>query len=69
MAGQYLETYFTPDVLSAQAHYYRRSQVIPPQAEHDPLGAEEVEFIARRDSFYMATVTIRPGTSPDPHRR
>jgi uncharacterized protein len=57
MAGQYLETYFTPDVLAAQAHYYGRSQVIPPQAKHDPLGAEEVEFIARRDSFYMATVT------------
>ena len=28
-----------------------------PAAERDPLGAEEVEFISRRDSFYMATVT------------
>jgi predicted pyridoxine 5'-phosphate oxidase superfamily flavin-nucleotide-binding protein len=57
MAGQYLETYFTPDVLAAQAHYYGRGQAVPPQAERDPLGAEEAEFIARRDSFYMATVT------------
>jgi len=57
MAGRFLETYFTPDVLAAQSHYYGRSQAIPPQAERDPLGAEEAEFIARRDSFYMATVT------------
>lgn len=57
MAGRYLETYFTPDVLAAQVHYYGRSQAIPPQPERDPLGAEEAEFIVRRDSFYMATVT------------
>jgi uncharacterized protein len=56
MAGQYLETYFTPEVLAAQARYYGRSQVIPLQAERDTLGAEEVEFIARRDSFYMGTI-------------
>jgi uncharacterized protein len=57
MAGQFLETYFTPDVLAAQAHYYGRAQVVPPQAERDPLGAEEAAFIARRDSFYMATIS------------
>lgn len=57
MAGKFLETYFTPEVLAAQAHYYGRSQAIPPQPERDPLGAEETEFIANRDSFYMATVT------------
>ena len=57
MADQYLQTYFTPDVLEAQAHYYGRRQIIPPQAERDPLSAGEAEFIARRDSFYMATVT------------
>jgi uncharacterized protein len=57
MAGQFLETYFTPEVLATQAHYYGRSQVIPPQPERDPLSPEETEFIARRDSFYMATVT------------
>jgi predicted pyridoxine 5'-phosphate oxidase superfamily flavin-nucleotide-binding protein len=57
MAGRYLETYFTPEVLSAQEHYYGRPQPVPPQPERDPLTAEEMEFIARRDSFYMATVT------------
>lgn len=57
MAGRFLETFFTPDVLAAQAHYYGHSQTMPPQAEQDPLAAEEVEFIARRDSFYLATVT------------
>lgn len=57
MAGQYLQTYFTPDVLEAQAHYYGRPQFIPLQAERDPFSAEEMQFIARRDSFYMATVT------------
>jgi len=57
MAGRFLENYFTPEVLAAQAHYYGRSQAIPPHPERDPLGAEEAEFIAHRDSFYMATVT------------
>ena len=57
MPGRYLETHFTPEVLAAQEHYYGRPQLIPPQPEHDPLTAEETEFIARRDSFYMATVT------------
>lgn len=57
MAGRFLETYFTPEVLAAQAHYYGHSLALPPQADRDPLGAEEAEFIARRDSFYLATVT------------
>ena len=57
MAGRFLQTYFTPDVLAAQAHYYGREQSIPPQPERDPLGPEEAAFIAERDSFYMATVS------------
>ncbi len=57
MAGRYLETCFTPDVLAAQAHYYGRAQAVPPQPERDPLGEEETTFIAPRDSFYLATVT------------
>lgn len=57
MAGKYLETYFTPPVLDAQQQYYGRSQKLPPQPERDPLGDEEREFIARRDSFYLATVS------------
>jgi predicted pyridoxine 5'-phosphate oxidase superfamily flavin-nucleotide-binding protein len=57
MAGRYLETHFTPAVLAAQQQYFGRSQSIPPQPERDPLTPEEAEFIGRRDSFYMATVT------------
>jgi predicted pyridoxine 5'-phosphate oxidase superfamily flavin-nucleotide-binding protein len=57
MAGRYLETYFTPEVLAAQAHYYGRSAALPPSPERDPLGLDETGFILRRDSFYMATVT------------
>lgn len=57
MAGRYLETYFTPKVLTAQKHYFGRSQNIPPQPEVDPLSDEERVFIEARDSFYMATVS------------
>ena len=57
MAGRYLETLFTPEVLAEQQHYYGRSQVIPPQPQTDPLGEDERAFIESRDSFYMATVT------------
>lgn len=57
MAGRFIETYFTPEVLAAQAHYYGHAQAVGPQPETNPLGPEELEFIAQRDSFYMATVT------------
>ncbi len=57
MAGRYLQTYLTPEVLAAQRQYFGRAQSMPPQPERDPLTQEEVEFIARRDSFYLATVT------------
>ncbi|MGF1531061.1 MAG: pyridoxamine 5'-phosphate oxidase family protein [Puniceicoccaceae bacterium] len=57
MAGRYLETLFTPEVLAEQQHYYGRSQVIPPQPDTDPLGVDERAFIESRDSFYMATIT------------
>ena len=57
MAGQYLKTHFTPEVFAAQEHYYGQPQLIPAQPERDPLTDEETELIARRDSFYMATVT------------
>jgi uncharacterized protein len=57
MASGFYQTYFTPEVLAAQAHYYGRSQEISLHADNDPLGDEEMGFIAHRDSFYMATVT------------
>src|SRR6185369_11820209 len=30
---------------------------LSPRSEHDPLMAEEMSFIAERDSFYLATIT------------
>lgn len=50
----YAET-FTPEVLEAQRSYGTRAQR-PETSEREALGPDEVEFIARRDSFYMATV-------------
>jgi predicted pyridoxine 5'-phosphate oxidase superfamily flavin-nucleotide-binding protein len=57
MVGRYLENHFTPQVLEAQEHYYGRSQHVPPQPERDLLTDEEMNFIAQRDSFYLATVS------------
>lgn len=57
MAGRFLQTYFTPEVLAAQSHYYGRGQNLPQQPARDPLGPDETAFIAERDSFYLATVT------------
>jgi len=54
---KYLETYFTPEVLAAQQHYLGRAQTLPPRSQNDPLTSEEAEFIALRDSFYLATIT------------
>jgi len=56
MAGVYLQNHFTPEVRDAQEHYYGHSRTVAPQPERDVLTAEEIEFIARRDSFYLATV-------------
>ena len=48
---------FTPSVLAAQERYYGRSAGVVGAQERDPLTDEEREFIAARDSFYLATVT------------
>jgi predicted pyridoxine 5'-phosphate oxidase superfamily flavin-nucleotide-binding protein len=57
MAGVYLQNHFTPEVRDAQEHYYGRARVLLPQPPRDALTAEEIEFIAQRDSFYLATVS------------
>jgi len=57
MAGRYRDIYFTPEVLAAQQHYFGQQQVSPPHPGRDPLTPEEADFIARRDSFYVATIT------------
>src|SRR5271166_576615 len=66
MAGRYLQILLTPEVLEQQAKYYNKAQRIPPQPEVDPLTADEVDFIGRRDSFYIASVTSK-GTRKHRH--
>ena len=57
MAHRFLDLAFTPEVLAAQQHYHGRSQTLPPSVEDDVLGPHEIEFIQRRDSFYLASVS------------
>lgn len=57
MARNYLATHFTPSVLAEQTRYYGRAQTPPASAGPDALGPAEAEFIAMRDSFYIASVT------------
>lgn len=57
MPGRYLAELLTPAVRAAQERHYGRSMTAPSAAERDPLGDAEVEFIARRDSLYLATVS------------
>ena len=57
MAGRFLQTLFTPEVLAEQRRYFGRSREISRQPERNPLTEEEAEFIAQRDSFYLSTVT------------
>jgi predicted pyridoxine 5'-phosphate oxidase superfamily flavin-nucleotide-binding protein len=57
MARKYAEIAMTPAVREAQQLYFGRSPHVPAGAGPDPLGPEEMAFIAERDSFYMATVS------------
>lgn len=57
MAHNYLANHFTEAVLAEQERYYGRRQTPPPASGIDPLGEAEAEFIASRDSFYIASVT------------
>ena len=56
MARRFLEITSTPAVHAARAHAYGRAPAVPPGAGRDALTADEVEFIGRRDSFYLSTV-------------
>lgn len=56
MARNFLATLLSPAVLREQERYYGRSRPVTPDGPGDPLGEREAEFIAARDSFYMATV-------------
>jgi uncharacterized protein len=60
MTHRFADIAFTDAVKAAQAHYGAREQAAR-MAQHggpnDRLGAREIEFIAARDSFYLATVS------------
>lgn len=57
MATKYLDLTFTDSVRRAQQEYYGHMVKITGASERDPLRAEEVDFIAARDSFYLGTVS------------
>ena len=57
MPARFMAETFTPAVLDAQRRYYGRSAQRGPSGEPDHLGPEEIEFLSRRDSFAMATVS------------
>ena len=57
MAKKYLEIAVTPSVVEAQKRSFGRSARLESGLDRDALGPEETEFIAARDSFYMATVS------------
>ena len=57
MAAKYIDLAFTDSVRRAQQHYYGRSAPIIRAPARDPLREAEADFIAARDSFYLATVS------------
>lgn len=57
MARNYLATHLTPGVRHEQERAYGRSQAAPASFGPDALGPDEADFIATRDSFYIASVT------------
>lgn len=57
MAEKFLEIATTPAVARAQAHYYGHARMPAGGAPVDALGEDERQYIAERDSFYMATVS------------
>lgn len=57
MAARFVSELSTPSVLAAQQRAYGRSHAPAWGVDADELGPAEAEFLARRDSFYMATVS------------
>jgi predicted pyridoxine 5'-phosphate oxidase superfamily flavin-nucleotide-binding protein len=56
MAEKFMQLVLTDAVQRAQDKYFGRHQTMASAPALDPFSDEEVAFIARRDSFYMATV-------------
>ncbi len=57
MADRFMQIVLTPAVQRAEEKYFGRHQVVAHAPETDPLTPDEAEFIASRDSFYMASVS------------
>jgi len=60
MTHRYAELTFTPDVLAMQTHYGAEQDMARYRDDNGPfdrLGETEASFIARRDSFYQASVS------------
>lgn len=57
MANHYLKELLTPSVRVAQLESYGRGYAVPEGSAPEPLGGREIEFIATRDSFYLATLS------------
>lgn len=58
MAREYLRQMLTPSVREAQTRAYGRAYPdLGPDSAAEPLGPDELAFLAERDSFYLATVT------------
>ncbi len=57
MTRKFHEIAFTAEVLAAQAEGYGRARPVEGIGPEDELGGVERDFIAARDSFYLATVS------------
>jgi predicted pyridoxine 5'-phosphate oxidase superfamily flavin-nucleotide-binding protein len=57
MADKFMQLVLTPAVQRAEDKYFGRHQVVERAPETDPLTPDEADFIASRDSFYMASVS------------
>ncbi|MBN8711939.1 MAG: pyridoxamine 5'-phosphate oxidase family protein [Verrucomicrobia bacterium] len=57
MARKYMHLVLTPAVQRAQDRYFGGHDVVDDAPETDPFTDHEADFIAARDSFYMATVS------------
>jgi predicted pyridoxine 5'-phosphate oxidase superfamily flavin-nucleotide-binding protein len=56
MPNRYLTETLTPSVLAAEHARYGRSIDLERSSGRDRLNDAEIEFIQRRDSFYLATI-------------
>ena len=60
MTHRYAELTFTPNVQRLQEQHGSRAQyarLAQNSSPHDALGPDEAEYLARADSFYLATVS------------